>query len=177
MNRPYNALSALVPRVIRRKVFISYHHGGDQCYYESFTRFFHDQWETVHDNSLERRIDSDDVSYVMQRIRDRNITGTSCTLVLIGAHTHERKYVDWEIKATLEKSHGLLGVVLPSAIRNHSGHVIVPDRLYDNLASGYARCIQWEALNSDILAGGVHTAVNANALQIRNERPMKGRNG
>ena len=92
----------------RRKVFVSYHHGRDQAYYDEFSRFFHDQFETVFDNSLERRIDSDGVRYVIQRIRDKHITGTSCTVLLIGAESYQRKYVDWEIKATLDKGHGCL---------------------------------------------------------------------
>ena len=29
-------------------------------------------------------------------------SGSSCTIVLCGARTHERKYVDWEINATLD---------------------------------------------------------------------------
>jgi hypothetical protein len=46
----------------------------------------------------------------MQRIRDKHITGTSCTIVLCGSLTPWRKYVDWEIKATLDKEHGLIGI-------------------------------------------------------------------
>lgn len=70
----------------RRKIFVSYHHGGDQRFYDEFSRLFHDEWETVFDNSLERQIDSDNADYVMRRIRDNYITGTSCTVLLIGGH-------------------------------------------------------------------------------------------
>jgi len=49
----------------------------------------------------------------MRGIRENFITGTSCTIVLCGAQTHLRKYVHWEIKATLDKEHGLIGVNLP----------------------------------------------------------------
>jgi hypothetical protein len=173
----YNALSALAFGLRRRKVFVSYHHGEDQSYYDEFTRVFHDQWECVHDNSLVRLIDSEDVRYVMQRIRDNHLTGTSCTLVLIGAHTHERKYVDWEIKATLDKGHGLLGIVLPSHSTNALGQVIVPDRFLDNLVSGYARWVRWEGLTPDVLRQEVHAAVAADGMLINNSREMKSRNG
>jgi len=48
----------------------------------------------------------------MQRIRDKYITGTSCTIVLCGPQARWRKYIDWEIKAALDKEHGLIGVWL-----------------------------------------------------------------
>ena len=56
---------------IRRSVFASYHHGGDQSYYDSFSRVFHDTYEAIRDNSLERAIDSDNVDYVRRQIRER----------------------------------------------------------------------------------------------------------
>ncbi len=99
---------------VKRKVFISYHHGCDQAYYDAFSKAFCDTYDVISDNSLEREIDSDDVEYVIQRIRNDYVTGSSCTIVLVGKDTWGRKYVDWEIKATLEKEHGLIGVVLPT---------------------------------------------------------------
>ena len=96
-----NGLLAAMMKPTRRKVFVSYHHGGDQAYYDEFSSFFHDQYEAVRDNSLERLVQSDDTEYVMRQIREQYITGTSCSIILIGAQSHERKYLDWEIKATL----------------------------------------------------------------------------
>ena len=52
------------------------------------------------------------------------ITGTSCTVVLCGGRP--RKFVDWEIKATLDKEHALIGVNLPTSERNLFGQAIVP---------------------------------------------------
>lgn len=161
----------------RRKIFVSYHHGGDQRYYNEFSRVFHDTYEAVYDNSLERQIDSDNTAYVMQRIRDNYITGTSCTVVLIGGHTHQRKYVDWEIKATLDKQHGLLGIVLPSHSRGSEGKIVVPNRFHHNVMSGYASYIFWENLNAQTLASAVHTAASASSSLIDNSMQMKSRNG
>ena len=161
----------------RRKIFVSYHHGGDQWYYNEFSRLFHDEWEAVYDNSLDRQIDSENTLYVMQRIRDNFIHGTSCTVVLIGGQTHQRKYVDWEIKATLNKDHGLLGIVLPTHVRNANGEFIVPDRFLDNWKTGYASFIYWENLNAQTLASAVHTAASASSSLIDNSREMKSRNG
>lgn len=144
-----SALSALAAP--RRKVFISYHHGdtlltGDQYYYDQLTKAASVQFQLISDNSLDRKVDSANVEYVMQRIRDNHITGSSCTIVLCGAHTYQRKYVDWEIKATLDKEHGLIGVHLPTAVTGDRGGIIVPDRLHTNIQSGYALWITWADL-------------------------------
>lgn len=133
---------------VRRKVFVSYHHGGDQAYYDAFSQAFHDTYDVIYDNSLERSIDSDNVDYVMRRIRENYIQGSSCTVVLVGKETHARKYVDWEIKATLDAGHGLIGVQLPTAPVTSQNTVTVPERLNDNIKSGYALWLPW----ADIVA-------------------------
>ncbi len=172
-----NSLLAGLAKPTRRKVFVSYHHGGDQAYYNEFSKFFHDQFEAVFDNSLERQIDSDNVDYVMQRIRDNHVTGTSCTIVLIGAQTHLRKYVDWEIKATLAKQHGLLGIVLPTHVFNPSGQIVVPDRFLDNSTSGYAIWTRWHGLTVQGFTQLLETAIAKPKLLIDNSRAMRQRNG
>jgi len=133
---------------VKRKVFVSYHHDEDQGYYDIFSRTFCDTYDVIADNSLERRIGSEDVEYVMRRIRENYITGSSCTIVLVGRDTWGRKYVDWEIKATLEREHGLIGVQLPTAPITSQNTVIVPDRLDDNIRSGYALWVGWQQITS-----------------------------
>lgn len=163
----------------KRKIFVSYHHDNDQWYYKEFSRLFSDGYDAVQDNSLDRLIDSDDAEYVMRRIREEFIHGTSCSLVLCGPETRWRKYVDWETKATLDKQHGLIGINLPHNPRDAQGRVHKPDRLQDNIDSGYAQWIQWENL-----AGGPEylrqCIENANARDKRlivNSRPLRARNG
>lgn len=173
---PNGLLSALM-KPTRRKVFVSYHHGGDQAYYDEFSRFFHDQYEAVRDNSLERIIQSDDTEYVMRQIREQYITGTSCTIVLIGAKSHERKYLDWEIKATLDKCHGLVGIALPTHAKNPAGEIIVPDRFLDNHKSGYAVWAHWHGLTVAALTQLIDTAISKPSSKINNTRPMRQRNG
>ena len=132
---------------MRHKIFVSYHHAGDQAYYNAFSNAFHDTYDAITDRSLEREIDSDNTLYVMQRIRETCISGTSCTIVLVGANTYKRKYVDWEIHATLDKQHALIGVRLPTApVLNNA--VIVPDRLAENIHSGYASWLTWQELTA-----------------------------
>jgi hypothetical protein len=172
-----SGLLAALTKPIRRKVFISYHHRGDQAYYDEFSRFFHDQYEAIRDNSLERLIQSDDTEYVIRQIRERYITGTSCTIVLIGGQSHERKYLDWEIKATLDKCHGLLGIVLPTHAKNLVGEIIVPGRFLDNYKSGYAVLAHWNGLTAQGLTQLIDAAIAKPNWQIDNSRPMRQRNG
>lgn len=173
----WSNLANTLYRPQRRKIFISYHHSGDQWFYDEFSRLFHDEWETVFDNSLERQIDSDNTNYVMQRIRDNYITGTSCTVVLIGGQTHQRKYVDWEIKATLDKEHGLIGIVLPSHAKSWDGKIIVPTRFHQNIETRYANMLYWEHLSAVKLQQAVEMAVAAPKRLIDNSGTMKAKNG
>ena len=106
-------------------------------------KHFCDTYEVLTDNSLDRIIDSEDVDYVMRRIREDHVHGSSCTVVLVGSETPLRKYVDWEIMATLDNQHGLIGVQLPSAPVNANNTVTVPARLNDNINSGYALWLTW----------------------------------
>lgn len=172
-----NSLHTILTAPARPRIFISFHHENDQGYYDEFSRFFSDNYEAVRDNSVDRINDSDNPEYVMRRIREDHITGTSCTIVLCGAETYKRKYVDWEIKATLDKSHGLIGVNLPTSIRGDKGGPIVPGRLYDNITSSYAIWIQWTDLAVDYLKRQIVTANNQSYRFINNSRSMKKRNG
>jgi hypothetical protein len=43
---------------------------------------------------------------------DRQLEGTSVTVVLIGAETSNRKYVQYEIKKSWEKGNGLIGIYI-----------------------------------------------------------------
>jgi hypothetical protein len=161
----------------KRKVFISYHHGGDQHYYDAFVKLFADTYEVFFDNSLDRGYESDNTDYVRWQIRQNDIHGTSCTIVLCGLHTHERKYVDWEIKATLDKRHGLIGVWLPSLPLAPNGGTVKPDRLQDNIYSEYAKWVRWDALTVEVLKSTIEAAAATSPDLINNTRPLRQRNG
>lgn len=163
----------------KRRIFLSYHHGDDRHYYEEFSRFFSEQYEAVQDNSVDRRIDSDNVDYVIRTIRENYVTGTSCTIVLCGAQTPWRKFVDWEIKATLDKGHGLIGANLPSNPQTPNGTFTVPDRLHDNIQSGYALWLEWADLNqgATFLSRQIESANARSSMLIDNSRGLRQRNG
>jgi hypothetical protein len=170
-------LGILYPPV-KRKVFVSYQHSGDQPYYEAFSKAFHDSYEVISDNSLERSFDSDDATYVMRRIREKHISGSSCTIVLVGPHTWGRKYVDWEIDATLEKQHGLIGIQLPSVPINPNNTVNIPERLHQNIQSGYAIWASWGqiTLHPPNLSTFIEMANAKPKNLINNLAPLRQRN-
>jgi len=160
-------------------VFVSYHHANDQAYYDAFSKIFHGHYEAVYDNSLDRIIDSDNLEYVLRNIRENYITGTSSTVVLCGSETAWRKFVDWEIKATLDRQHGLIGVWLPTNPLGPNGGVSKPDRLQDNIDSGYAVWTTWADLTQGPrrLQELVELGISRPKNLIDNSRPLRKRNG
>ncbi len=162
----------------RRKVFVSYHHGGDQAYYNAFSRVFHDTHELITDTSLERARDSDDPSYIMRCIREQHLRGSSCTIILCGAATPLRKYVDWETEASLNQGMGLVGLRLPTLAIVNDG-CFKPARLQDNIDSGFAVWNSYEnvAQNPSVLPTLIETAVTRSSRLISNARPRRLRNG
>ena len=165
---------------IKRKVFVSYHHAGDQGYYNRFSATFADGYEAIQDSSLDRRIDSKNPEYVMRRIRENHITGTSCTIVLCGMYAGQRKYLDWEVKATLDKQHGLVGIRLPTNPVQTNDSSYKPERLQDNINSGYAVWGDWDSLATggvNYLTSLIETANAKPKSSIENDRVLKPQNG
>ena len=158
----------------KRKVFISYHHDSDQNYYDQFSQLFSGAFDLFYDNSLDRRIDSTNAEYVNRKIREGYIVGSSCTIVLCGSETYKRRWVDWEIHATLFHKHGLLGIALPNCAYDVSSRkYTVPARLHYNIQSGYAKWILWTQDISQ-LKSQIEYAVknsNSNTSAIQNDAP------
>lgn len=111
-----------LPRM-RRKCFISYHHADETKVQRFITTFDH-----ARDMLISRGlgasmagdvVQSDNDEYVISRIRQLYLSDSTVTIVMIGNCTWARRYVDWELKASLrsgEKTtpNGLLGIKLPS---------------------------------------------------------------
>ncbi len=79
-------------------------------------------------------IDSADTDYVMTRIRQEYLRDSSVTLAMLGNCTWSRRYVDWELQASLRSGltvipNGVLGIKLSS----YSPIYPFPDRLNKNL--------------------------------------------
>ncbi len=158
----------------KRKIFVSYFHHGDQAYYNELSLKYSEIYDVIHDNSLDREIQSDNTEYVMRRIREDFITGSSCAIVLCGLLTSGRKFVDWEISATLQKQHGLIGVKLPP-LKVVEDSCDKPPRLQDNIDSGYAIWLWWEDIidNPAHLRRKIEEANNRPKNLISNARALK----
>ena len=173
---PASDLFRVSVQPVKHKVFVSYDHGGDQPYYDALSKEFHDQYDIIYDDLLDRVIDGDNTDYVIQRISDSFIAGSACTIVLVGKETWGSKYVDWEIKATLDKQHGLIGVHLPSLPVNPiTNTVAVPPRLSDNIHSGFALWVPWKQITAGPtqLNGYITKAKAGDRRLIQNNRDRR----
>lgn len=135
-----------------RNCFVSYHHDNDQKYLAKLRKTITNM--RVADYSLKDDIGhlTDETIYKKVREKMRNC---SVTVVLVGSRTGHRKWIDWEIWASLRgythpydpyksfKPNGLLGIFLP--VESHS----VPNRLQDNIDSGFAVSMKWENFERD----------------------------
>lgn len=183
MSYPNSLLAALLIPT-KRRCFISYHH-RDELEVREFIRVFSDSWDTFTARALGIEFDDDivqsnDTDYVMRCIRERYMAYTSVTIVMVGRCTLSRKYVDWEIAASLRNAggpaNGILGIRLPSYVQGDG----YPDRLNDNLLPAdqvgirecYARCITYPD-SRQTLIDAIEAAYNrrtSHAMLINNTR-------
>lgn len=121
----------------RRKVFVSFF-GGDEGDVLAFVTRWADaegvfQPIVLHDEYGGLSIDSTNPDYVMGVIRRRFLADSTVTMLLMGTCTHSRRYVDWELKASLRQGdeflpNGLLAVTLPG----RPARLALPERFRDN---------------------------------------------
>ena len=150
----------------KRKVFISYHHKGEQEIVEDFIEEFSEEYDVFTDASLSDAADSEDAEYLNQVCRQA-IKGTSVTIVIIGKQTGCRKFVDWEIRYTLFLEHGLVGMSRPDL---EDGDACIPQRLQDNIDGGYAKWYGYPS-NATVLKRRIDESYNADTGTIDNSRP------
>lgn len=76
------------------------------------------------DHSLNEAIDSEDIDYIMRKIRDDYLSDSTVTIFLIGSYSnenlgnYEQRYIKRELQASLyhgsgNTQNGILGIVLP----------------------------------------------------------------
>ena len=120
-------------KATRRKCFVSYY-SGDSAEVSIFLRNFGDVFipKSIGVGDGDDFINSNDTNYVMGRVREKYLGDSTVTILLIGACTHSRRYIDWELKASLRQGeyipNGLLGIVLPYL----GGSSHLPPRFKDN---------------------------------------------
>ncbi len=171
----------------RHKVFISYHHENQNAV-DGFVRTF-DQDRRVMISRIvggsmasDIEINSSNTDYVMRRIRALYLSDSTVTIVMVGAATWKRKYVDWEIASSLRQGpevglpNGLIGVLVPGITEAR-----LPDRFKDNWDrddTGYARFYQYPKSKMQ-LRNWIEEAFGARtsrAQMITNGRLLRQRN-
>jgi hypothetical protein len=145
-------------RAVRHKCFVSFHHADDnevRSFIEEFESAFIPRVLGVSDE--DNFVDSEDTDYVMDQIREKYLTDSTVTMVLVGQCTWARRYVDWEVYSTLRndkhnRRSGLLAITLPS-VASYSGRRL-PPRVADNVhnADGYARWYKYPSSASGLQA-------------------------
>jgi len=102
----------------RRKIFISYYHGDQDevnQFVSDFSSVFIPKTVGVKDGDFD--FDSNDPQYIMRKIREKKLEDSTVTIVLVGNCTLSRRYVDWEVKASLQQGqtlpNGLIAINLP----------------------------------------------------------------
>ena len=125
-----------------RNVFVSYSHRLDQDVVDEFRRKFGNDKMVFSDCSLENK----DLSHLSDDTIKNNyirpqLRLSSVTIVLIGAETGGRWWVDWEIYFSLRKSagnerNGILGILIP----NKQHYIPSPPSRSRRAASICVRC-------------------------------------
>jgi hypothetical protein len=171
---------------VRHKCFVSYH--SDDVvqaanFIEAFDEVFIPRAIGVEedDGSV---IDSEDTDYIRDVIRREYLRDSTVTIVLVGSCTWARKFVDWEIYASLRDTstathNGLLGILLPTDPPPKA-----PARLSDNVpllsgADAYGRYKAYPA-TAAVLRTWIQDAFDARTRRdslIDNSRTLRQRNG
>ncbi len=109
----------------KHKVFISYHHKGDQLYKEALLEV-----NKILNIFIDASVDTGDIGEdldddtIRQKIRDEYLKDSTVTIVLVGLETKYRKHIDWEIYSSMyngkiNKQSGVLVINLPDTGCTH----------------------------------------------------------
>ena len=164
---------------VKHRCFVSYHKVNATAV-RNFVEEFSDVFtaKTVGVTDEDDFIDSDDRDYVMRRIREKYLSNTTVTIVLIGECTKARKYVDWEIASTLRDDpvngrSGLLGINMKSV----DSRGLAPPRLADNYDSndkvGSYALYRTYPSSAQVLRNAIQTSFDRRATHTPdNKRPL-----
>lgn len=173
--------------VTRRKCFISYHHDDEYEVQQFIQDFDHDQdvliARGIGASMAGDIIHSSDDDYIKDRIREKYLRDTSVTIVMVGKCTWARKFVDWEVAASLRNTatavrSGLLAITLPSGADYYDKKL--PARVLDNFdgENGYARWWKYPSSASG-LASMIETAYEYRSMRdylVDNSRELRSYN-
>lgn len=172
----------------RHKCFISYHHDDEQEVKEFIDTFDHSR-DIFISKGIGAGMDGDIIQsinddYIKRHIRNRYLRDSTVTIVLIGRCTWSRRFVDWEIAASLRntatsKHNGLLAIKLPSVADTY---VNLPERLKDNLVQSFGQSYaqyQEYPFSANILADYIEQAYSARTFLghlVDNSRQLSRKN-
>ena len=165
---------------VRHKTFISYHHDDQEEVDKFIETFDHDRDVFMaravgSDQTMDELIESDDDDYVMRRIREETIGDSTVTLVFVGKNTWSRKFVDWELAASLRQglkaglANGVMAILSPEL-----SEAMLPDRFVDNSEAGYAKFYPYPK-NRTQLAKWIDQAFEAREDQRKRDSIKNGR--
>lgn len=170
----------------RHKCFVSYHVAD----VDEVSKFLDDYGSEFIPRSVgvteeDDFVKSTDTDYIKRRIREKYLTDSTVTIVLLGKCTWARKFVDWEISSSLRndsvnKRSGLLVMPLPSM--NNSA--TLSDRIKDNWvkdkpADSYASYVSYPS-SASLIRLNIETAFSARtskADKANNTRALRQANG
>lgn len=150
--------------VIRRKCFISHYHADAAQVDRFITQFGPSHFIKRGVTMPEDVIDSNNVDYVIRRIRELYVKDSTVTIVLIGQCTWARKFVDWEVQASLRRPQdGLLAILL-----DRSRRPALPNRVQLNRDSGYAN-YHYYPLTASVLGDWIDDAYSARTTKAKHD--------
>jgi len=79
----------------------------------------------------------------VKKLIDKGLIGTSVTVVLIGAETSSRKFVDYEIEQSIARGNGLLGIYI-SGIKDKDSKTDVQGAALARLTKAGAPSYYWD---------------------------------
>lgn len=169
----------------RRKCFLSYHVADAievAAFIDTLGKVFIPKVLGVTDS--DPFVDSANTGYILDEIREKYLTDSTVTIVLVGKCTWARRYVDWEIYSSLRhdknnRRNGLLAITLPSVASDSTRQL--PPRADDNVIRkdgnevGYARWNKYPTSESSLRAW-IEDAFEARTTRsslIKNTRTRK----
>lgn len=174
---------------VRHKCFLSYHSQDSEEVLE-FAENYKDVFipKAIGVSEDAPFIDSTNNDYIMDKIREVYLSDSTVTIVLVGACTWSRKFVDWEVYSSLRRDrvnrlNGLLAIELQSA-KSLPGRL--PARVSDNIIrtaagtdTGYARYVSYPSSTTS-LQSSIEDAFQARTSRaglINNTRVRRVSNG
>lgn len=78
----------------------------------------------------------------IKKMIDNALLGTTVTVVLIGARTAGRKYINYEIQKSIERGNGILGIYIHN-IKDQNGNIDIKGDVPKKLLDGGYKVYNW----------------------------------